>query len=101
VVYFDRERLENAQESLVREYQGLYRKAHREKEVPAPERILLDIRAVIASSPRRVSFQTIKGNGEEGALRILLNCDPPRSFFGNITYLKEELTNLTAQQWEL
>lgn len=101
VVYFDRERLENAQESLVREYQGLYRKAHREKEVPAPERILLDIRSIIASSPHRVSFQTIKGNGEEGALRILLNCDPPRSFFGNITYLKEELTNLTAQQWEI
>jgi len=101
VVYFDRERLENAQESLVREYQGLYRKAHREKEVPAPERILLDIRSVIASSVRRVSFQTIKGSGEEGALRIQLNCDPPRSFFGNITYLKEELTNLTAQQWEI
>ncbi|MDR2029326.1 MAG: transcription-repair coupling factor [Treponema sp.] len=109
VFYPERERLENAQESLNREYQGLYQKTLREqaarpsprREVPAPERILLQFAELARHNPRRVSFMAIKGGGEADAHRFSLACDPPRSFFGNIAYLKEEFSALANQGWEL
>ncbi|MDR0689640.1 MAG: transcription-repair coupling factor [Spirochaetaceae bacterium] len=99
VFYIDRERLENAQESLNKEYRSLYAKARREREAPAPERILREFRELFSQTPRRVSFMTIRGGGEPGATRLPVPCDPPRSFFGNINYLKEELTTLAGQGW--
>jgi transcription-repair coupling factor (superfamily II helicase) len=101
VIYLDRERLENAQEILEREYQSLYAKARREREVPRPERLLLKFADLAAAQKRRVSFRTIKGQGEEGARRLTINCDPPRSFFGNINYLREELAALVSQDWHI
>ncbi|GHT78691.1 hypothetical protein FACS1894130_05730 [Spirochaetia bacterium] len=71
------------------------------RELPAPSRILLQFGSLVSRTPRRVSFMTIKGGGEEAALRIALSCDPPRSFFGNITYLKEEFAALAKQGWQL
>ncbi|MDR1373577.1 MAG: transcription-repair coupling factor [Treponema sp.] len=115
IFYMDRERLENAQESLEREYQGLYNKVRRGssaavpgvhggaaspgRELPVPERILLNFNELAERFPRSVSFMTIKGSGENRRLR--LPCDPPRSFFGNIDYLKEEFAALAAQGWEI
>ncbi|MDR2100964.1 MAG: transcription-repair coupling factor [Treponema sp.] len=109
VFFPDRERLENAQESLDREYQSLYRRACREKtvrpgdfrEVPAPGRILLNFADLLRQVPRRLSFMTIKGGGEKGALRLSAACDPPRSFFGNIDYMKEEFAALFKSGWEI
>jgi transcription-repair coupling factor (superfamily II helicase) len=128
VCYVDRERLENAQEALDREYEGLYRAALREippapgagskagpagtrsgaaggrppiRELPLPGRILLKFRDLLPRSPRRVSFMTIKGGGEPGAVRLELSCDPPRSFFGNISYMQEEFRALMAQGWRI
>jgi transcription-repair coupling factor (superfamily II helicase) len=107
--FYDRERLENAQEALDREYQSLYRKACRDRssrlslsgELPAPHRILLKFEDLARRFPRRVSFMTIKGGGEGGAVRLSVGCDPPRSFFGNITYMKEEFAALLKDGWEL
>jgi transcription-repair coupling factor (superfamily II helicase) len=112
VFFIDRERLEHAQEALEREYKDYYLKARRGetalggkslpgRDVPAPERILLRFGDLAARLERRVSFMTMKGGGEEGAERLELSCDPPRSFFGNINYLKEEFSNLVRQGWEL
>ncbi|MDR2740212.1 MAG: transcription-repair coupling factor [Treponema sp.] len=102
VCYFERERLENAQESLDREYRSLYTKALRDRDVPAPERILLKFNDLANHIPRQVSFMTIKGDaGFMGKQRITVSSDPPRSFFGNINYLKEEFTVLANQGWEL
>jgi len=101
VIYLDRERLENAQESLEREYRSLYTKARREREVPPPERLLLNFKELFYSEPRRISFLSMKGSGEETAMRINAACDPPRSFFGNIDYLKEEFSSLVKQGWDL
>ncbi len=99
VFFLEKERLENAEEVLEREYESLYKKARREREVPAPERLLLSFKETASSCGRRVSFMSMKGRGESGAERTLISCDPPRSFFGNINYLKEELANLSKQGW--
>ena len=101
VIFVDKERLENAQESLEREYEGLYRKARHERPVPAPQRILLNFNELAHVVQRRLSFQSIKGSAAPGATRLSLVCDPPRSFFGNITYLKEEFTTLIKEGWQL
>ncbi|MDR0759473.1 MAG: transcription-repair coupling factor [Treponema sp.] len=100
----DRERLENAQDSLFREYDGLYRRARREfpgRELPLPERILLGFNSLASPVSRRVSFMSLKGGGEEGAFRLSLSCEPPRSFFGNINYLKEEFGLLMKDGWHI
>ena len=101
VIYLDRERLGNAQESFEKEYGNLYSKARRSREVPAPSRLLLDFKKLFAAFPQRISFMGIKGGGEEGAVRLNAACDPPRSFFGNIDYLKEEFASLKKQGWDL
>jgi transcription-repair coupling factor (superfamily II helicase) len=115
VFFLDWERLKNAQEPLDREYQNLYRKIRRTvqqdnaaasdtrfiQEVPAPERILLNFEDLTRTVTRRVSFLNFKGGISEEARRISACCDPPRSFFGNIDYLKEEFGALLQQGWEI
>ncbi|MDR2109780.1 MAG: transcription-repair coupling factor [Spirochaetaceae bacterium] len=101
VFFMDRERLENAQESLDREYRNCYLKTRRDREVPDPRRLLLKFSEISQRASRRVSFMAIKGGGEEGVPRLQVPCDPPRSFFGNIGYLKEEFAALAKQGWDL
>ncbi|MDR2052062.1 MAG: transcription-repair coupling factor [Treponema sp.] len=122
VFYVDRERLENAQGSLEREYGGLYRQARGNaggnradgktggaggkaedsgREVPAPQRILLRFDDLAKRVERQVSFMSIRGGGKDAEARLSLGCDPPRSFFGNIDYLNEEFGSLLKQGWQL
>ncbi|MDR0487034.1 MAG: transcription-repair coupling factor, partial [Treponema sp.] len=97
----DMERLENAQESLVREYHSLYVRASRDasrdvsrdvsrdalrterREYPLPERLLLDFDTMIAHNKRRISFKNIKSEIKPDVRRIDISCEPGRSFFGN------------------
>ncbi|MDR2536290.1 MAG: transcription-repair coupling factor, partial [Treponema sp.] len=99
--FIDWERLGNAQNSLEREYRNLYTKTVREREVPKPERILFDFRELSKRNLRRVSFLSLHNKEETGVFRVSLGADPPRSFFGNINYLKEECTALSKQGWEI
>jgi transcription-repair coupling factor (superfamily II helicase) len=106
LILIDRERLENGSESLVREYHGLYSKAVREKnEYPLPERLLFNFEEIInkysASVSRMVSFRSIKGEEKKGVRHIELSCEPGRSFFGNINYLKEEFSSLLGSGWQI
>jgi transcription-repair coupling factor (superfamily II helicase) len=101
ICFVDRERLENAQESLERECRSLYAKACRERDVPKPEEILFNFKELFQSSPRRFSFMSMKGGGEPGALRFSLAGEPPRSFFGNVNYLKEEFAALAHEGWNI
>ncbi|MDR0475515.1 MAG: transcription-repair coupling factor [Treponema sp.] len=104
VFFLDKERLENAEEALEREYKGSYFKASRDgqgRRLPAPERLLLKFPNEVSRCRRRVSFMNLKGGGEPGAIRLSALCEAPRSFFGNINYLKEEFSGLSAQGWEL
>jgi transcription-repair coupling factor (superfamily II helicase) len=97
----DWERLLNAQNSLEKEYRALYAKAVKEREIPKPERLLLNFRELSQKSSRRVVFLSLQGEAEPGISRFSLRADPPRSFFGNITYLKEEFADLAEQGWDI
>jgi len=109
VLFLDYDRQENAQESLEREYLGLYRK-HRSPEaetpphlaeVPEPTRELFSFRQLAFSFDRRVLFRTIHAGDAGADGRLRLAADPPRSFFGNIVYLKEELASLLKDGWKV
>jgi transcription-repair coupling factor (superfamily II helicase) len=121
VFFLDWDRQVNAQESLEREYLGLYRKlrgaAPREAgethfmeeavknpllaEVPDPTRELFDFKKLAASYEKRLMFRTIHGDDTAGMNRLKIACDPSRSFFGNIVYMKEEITNLLKNGWRV
>jgi transcription-repair coupling factor (superfamily II helicase) len=112
LILIDRERLENAQEILSREYHSLYNKSIRaghtehsrmKKEFPLPERLLLDFKSLIHERNGRgriISFKSIK-SGPVTENHIAIPCEPGRSFFGNINYLKEEFASLLANGWSI
>jgi len=119
LLLIDCERLENLQESLMREYQSQYSRSRREKcEYPLPERLLLNYDELLANfinrsssrlptpdsplpSPRLISFRSIKGEPKPNHSHIELSCEPARSFFGNINYLKEEFASLLSAGWQI
>ncbi|MDR2793854.1 MAG: transcription-repair coupling factor [Treponema sp.] len=101
VYFFDKERLVNAEESLEREYESFYLKAKRERAVPKPERELLNFSDLAKQAKRSVSFMGLKVFGEHSSSRLSAEADPPRSFFGNINYLKEEFSSLIKDGWEI
>ena len=101
VFFLNRERLEHAQKTLESEYSGLFRKAIKEKPVPAPQEILLNFNDLALKAEQHyytLSFMSIR-SGEKK--RRVISCDPARSFFGNLNYLKEDFSSLLEQGWTI
>jgi len=119
LMLIDRERLENTYESIMRDYQGLYSKAIREKKqyerdssltgnmlnYPLPERFVLDFAQLLDEFSKRssniVSLRSIKGQPKPDVRHIELICEPARSFFGNLKYLKDEFDTLLGNGWKI
>ncbi|MCI6663181.1 MAG: transcription-repair coupling factor [Spirochaetia bacterium] len=102
--YLDHDRLTNAQESFDREYMGMYRKVRSLQPVPPPDHILFTFHRLVELHPRRILFRTLHTQLSSEAADIVsikLEMDPPRSFFGNIQYLKESFTNLIEDNWQI
>jgi transcription-repair coupling factor (superfamily II helicase) len=88
----DPERLEAGSAALRREYLELYRRVRSGRSaVPPPRHILLEYGILERAFRRKVRCHALKA--EEGG-RLRFGCDPPRSFFGNVSFLREELVNL-------
>jgi len=101
IFYVDYDRLQNAQESFEREYLALYRTARLERAVPAPQVILYNFEQLVNSYNVSVFFKTINSSDSKSVQSLALECDPPHSYFGNINYLKETLSNLLAENWKI
>ena len=102
--YLDFDRLLNAQESFDREYLGMYRKVRSLHPVPPPGQILFTFHRLVDLHPRRILFRTLHtqlSNEAAEITSIKLEMDPPRSFFGNIQYLKESFSNLMEDNWRI
>ncbi len=104
VLLTEYDRLISGSEALEREYDGLYRKARLDGEVPRPERILLAFARMESDIVSRVRFPLLRDakpvNGRESHVHQF-HVDPPRSFFGNITFLREELSNFTQAGYQI
>ncbi len=111
VLYFDYDRLANAEESFNREYAGMYRQMRQQLPVFAPSEMLFSFEALEPVHTRRIRYRTLHTelteqkenesakNGQHAYFCI--PCDPPRSFFGNINYLKEQIEALQADGWRI
>ncbi len=86
------ERLQTGWETLKKEYDGLYRKTRMYRPVPRPDRLLFEFPALEQSVQRKILVTLLKP--EDTVKHISLRNDPPRSFFGNVTFFKEEVSNL-------
>ncbi|HOI21969.1 MAG TPA: transcription-repair coupling factor [Spirochaetales bacterium] len=94
VLALNRERLDAQDESLRKEYAGMYRPALREMPVPPPERCCLSFSAIREKAARLISSFALKDSLQAG--RLHMGSEPPRSFFGNLRYFKEDLANFDA-----
>ncbi|MBQ7158315.1 MAG: transcription-repair coupling factor [Treponema sp.] len=104
VLFCDYDRLSNAQESFNREYTGMFRKARQESPVLPPSDMLISFDDVSESHLRCILFRTLHTQVSEKSdadQKYDITCDAPRSFFGNINYLKEQITALQADEWKI
>ena len=115
LLLIDRERLDNSHESIMKDYHGLYSKMMREKKqysqqtdginYPMPERLVLNFSDMLDSFQNRskavISLRSIKGEPQSGVHHIELACEPARSFFGNIKYLRDEFDTLLLNGWKI
>lgn len=85
------ERLTAQEESFRKEYAGMYRSALRESPVPPPEACLLSHERTIGSRIRKIASFALKDRQQ--VQRISMGGEPSRSFFGNLKYFKEDLSN--------
>jgi transcription-repair coupling factor (superfamily II helicase) len=99
VMLTERERLTGQTEAVQREYAGLYRKALIEGPVPPPERILVDFETELAGLERTIVSWSLKDSDAEN--RLAFGSEPPRSYFGNINYFREELDSLLRAKYEV
>lgn len=106
VIYYDYDRLLNSKESLLREYTGLFKKARETELVLSPEKMIFDFETLSETHAKNILYRTIHTektetiqNENKGFVRFEL--DPPRSFFGNIQYLKEQISTLQKDGWNI
>jgi transcription-repair coupling factor (superfamily II helicase) len=98
----DEQGLARGGDGLRKEHLELFRKARAQKRVvPGPQKILLELAALTRGAGRVVDFPAFTetpaapgeaaAEGEKPAVAVTLPCDGPRSFFGNFTFLREEI----------
>jgi len=98
IIFFGDSVLENSEKALQKENRESYREALVKKtaELPSPQQstrqILYNYEAVKNSDTVRIFFTDIPGR--DAAFDLKLNMQGPRSFFGNISYFREEMENL-------
>ena len=125
-LFFDHDRLCNSEIAINREYTGMYRKAREELPVLPPDLIKINFDKLQEQCLDSIYFKTINteieqisplsdnfdSTNEENQPEntnsvdqnnsiIQLDIEPARSFFGNLTFIKEELDKLKADKWNV
>ncbi|MCR4822552.1 MAG: transcription-repair coupling factor [Treponema sp.] len=107
VFFYDYDRLNNMQENFDREYSGMYRLARQKMPVLPPSDMILPFEKVSKLSEKRIAFRSLhtetddENYSNEDVNFFKIECEPPRSFFGNINYLKEQLEDLQSEGWKI
>lgn len=106
--YFDKEdyfffpgdqRLSSSYKSMTLEAKAMYRKAYQDdKNAIHPSDILFDFEKFYENCNRSMTVLDISGQKDDV---YKFDIDGPRSYFGNFTFLKEDLTGLCDNQWSV
>lgn len=95
------ERLLNGSENLKKEIIELYSQARRKgKWYPPPALILNEYSDSLERFPRVINLPMFTQDKKAGPV-LSFPCNGPRSYFGNITYFKEELSNLLTAGYSI
>jgi transcription-repair coupling factor (superfamily II helicase) len=113
IIYSDYDRLLNAQETLNREYNGMYRRSRISLPVFPPAMIVLPFLKLVESFRRCIQINTIvkdnaKITDENGGISfkqntksIHIGSESAQSYFGNINYLKDEIEKHQKDGWHI
>ncbi len=102
VLFYNYDKQENARLTINREYNKLYRTSREEYPVLPPDMVLSDYEKLLENISRCILFRTInKDNGYNSVYHYQIGAEPARSFFGNINFMKEELTQLQNAGWNI
>ena len=101
VLFYDYDRLLNAELAINREYSGMYRKTKETLPVLPPDMMLYELNSLLEKVSNSLYFKTVLDENDSQNTKIVLKTEPSRSFFGNLNYMKEELTNLQNDGWNI
>ncbi len=102
VLFFNYDKQENARLTISREYNKLYRTSREEYPVLPPDMVLLDYQKTLENISKCILFRTLqKSEDVSSDQRHQISAEPARSFFGNINFMKEELTELQNAGWNI
>lgn len=111
VIFTDFLRIKNSSEVIVKEYETLYKKAKGAIEhytdasdtspIVSPKGFLCSFEELLGKIKKAIYLQNIGENLDTIKTKLKLPIDSPKSFFGNIMYLKETLTSLLDDGWKV
>ena len=102
VLFYNYDKQENARLTINREYNKLYRTSREEYPVLPPDMTLCDFGKLLENISKCILFRTLqKADEDNSASRYQISAEPARSFFGNINFMKEELTKLQNDSWKI
>ena len=102
ILFFNYDKQENAQLVINREFTKLYRTTREELPIFPPDMVLLNYEKLVQESKRKILFRTLLKEDEQDApSHLTISSEPPRSFFGNINFMKEELSRLQEDNWQV
>lgn len=102
VLFYNYDKQENARLTINREYNKLYRISREEYPVLPPDMLLSDYEKLLENISKCILFRTLnKGEGSDSVYHHQIGAEPARSFFGNINFMKEELSQLQNAGWNI
>ena len=101
VLFYNYDKLENAELVLQREFHKLYRISRENLPVIPPQQLLCNFNNIAEKIEKRIYFRTLLKENEKITSYIKISSEPARSFFGNLNFMKDELTKLLQDKWKV
>ena len=102
VLFYNYDKQENARLTINREYNKLYRTSREEYPVLPPDIVLSDYEKLLENISKCILFRTLNKEEEpDSVYHYQIGAEPARSFFGNINFMKEELSQLQNAGWNI
>ena len=102
VLFYNYDKQENARLTINREYNKLYRTSREEYPVLPPDIMLSDYEKLLENISKCILFRTLNKEEEpDSVYHYQIGAEPARSFFGNINFMKEELSQLQNAGWNI
>lgn len=92
----------NAELTIGREYNKLYRTSRENLPILPPDDVLFCFQKLLKNISRCIFFRTLLTQEEHDNKEFIkISSEPSRSFFGNINFMKEELGRLQEDKWKI